>query len=164
MPLAHIKSSQSVLRAGTQNDMQYDCIAKAILTDGDGNILLLKRSTSDVRRPNQWDFPGGHVDDGEQPAEAVIREIKEESGLEATMKRLVFAKTEVVIWEEDALHKHKTNATWQYFICFTKDKNVVVSHEHSEYRWVSLSEALEIVEYHRHLEVLRHVRDNQLEI
>ncbi len=62
--------------------MSTKVLAKAILQAEDGTILLLKRSETDTRRPLQWDFPGGGVDDSEDFVAAAIREIKEEMGLD----------------------------------------------------------------------------------
>lgn len=42
----------------------------------DGRVLLLKTSYRD-----RWVFPGGLVDRGERPPEAIIREVREETGL-----------------------------------------------------------------------------------
>jgi glycerol-1-phosphatase len=47
-------------------------------------ILLTKREDFGV-----WCLPGGHVDDGESVAQAAIREIAEETGLEIRLTRLV---------------------------------------------------------------------------
>jgi len=47
----------------------------------DGLILCLKRSDDDRSFPGKWCFPGGRVDEGERPIEALFRELKEESGL-----------------------------------------------------------------------------------
>lgn len=159
-----MKSSRNASIGGMLARMQYDLVAKGLVSDGAGNILLLKRSNSDSRRPNQWDLPGGHVDEGEEPSQAVIREIKEESGLDATLQHLLYAKTELVKWEENDSKEVASNVTWQYFSCVANQKEVTLSHEHSDYCWVSLTEAMRIVEYHRHQEVLKHVVDNQLEI
>jgi 8-oxo-dGTP pyrophosphatase MutT (NUDIX family) len=45
-------------------------------------ILALKRGADHKYRPNDWDLPGGNVLFGEDIIESVIREVKEESGLD----------------------------------------------------------------------------------
>lgn len=51
----------------------------------DGNGVLLVRKTYG----NRWDIPGGYVDRGESPASACEREVREELGLDRTVKRLL---------------------------------------------------------------------------
>lgn len=43
--------------------------------------LLLRRSFTDTNRPGEWDSPGGHIEPGETPEHAAVREVFEESGL-----------------------------------------------------------------------------------
>jgi len=50
----------------------------------DGRILLTKREDFEV-----WCLPGGGVEEGESLAEGAIREVKEETGLEVELTRLV---------------------------------------------------------------------------
>jgi ADP-ribose pyrophosphatase YjhB (NUDIX family) len=49
-----------------------------IITDNEGRILLCHRRDRDL-----WNLPGGGVEAGESPVDALVREIKEETGLEA---------------------------------------------------------------------------------
>lgn len=58
--------------------------AFAIIFDAQNQVLLCHRRDMDM-----WNLPGGGVESGELPTEAVIRETKEESGLEVIVKRLV---------------------------------------------------------------------------
>ena len=58
--------------------------AFAIIFDEQSRVLLCHRRDLDV-----WNLPGGGVENGELPTEAVIREVKEESGLEVAIERLV---------------------------------------------------------------------------
>lgn len=51
----------------------------------DGSRVLLVRKTYG----NRWDIPGGYVDQGESPANACSREIREEIGLERNPVRLL---------------------------------------------------------------------------
>jgi len=58
--------------------------AFAIIFDENGKVLLSHRRDMDI-----WNLPGGGVEAQEMPDEAVIREVKEETGLEVTLERLV---------------------------------------------------------------------------
>lgn len=58
--------------------------AFAIIWDNDRRVLLCHRRDFDA-----WNLPGGRVESGELPTEAVIREVREETGLEVAIERLV---------------------------------------------------------------------------
>jgi len=49
------------------------------VNSGDGRLLLIERGTAPGR--GRWSLPGGHVEPGESHAEAVRRELAEETGL-----------------------------------------------------------------------------------
>jgi 8-oxo-dGTP pyrophosphatase MutT (NUDIX family) len=57
--------------------------AYALLTRGDGpdEEVLLTRMSSRTRIPGRWTLPGGGLDHGEDPREALRREVLEETGL-----------------------------------------------------------------------------------
>ncbi len=50
----------------------------------DGQVLLGQRRPSD-RHPLKWEFPGGKVEHGESPQEALVRELREELEIDATI-------------------------------------------------------------------------------
>ena len=51
--------------------------ANAIIVDGDNKFLIVqKKNYTD----NQWDFPGGGLEDNEEPKVGILRELKEELG------------------------------------------------------------------------------------
>jgi 8-oxo-dGTP diphosphatase len=58
-------------------------IAAIILENDKGEFLLaLRDKKSWIPFPDHWDLIGGHVEDGETPEEALVREYKEELGLD----------------------------------------------------------------------------------
>ena len=54
----------------------------AAVIERDGRILIGQRKASG-RHPLKWEFPGGKVEPGEDPRAALIRELREELGIEA---------------------------------------------------------------------------------
>jgi 8-oxo-dGTP diphosphatase len=49
----------------------------------DGNVLIGQRRKGD-RHALKWEFPGGKVEHGETPRQALVRELREELAIEAT--------------------------------------------------------------------------------
>jgi 8-oxo-dGTP diphosphatase len=60
---------------------------KAVIRDDAGCVLLLQRAANSKSDPGMWEFPGGKPDAGETFDAALIREVREETGLEATIDR-----------------------------------------------------------------------------
>ena len=56
----------------------------AALIVNDGQILACQRTRHQVM-PLKWEFPGGKIEEGEQPRAALRRELEEELGIEATI-------------------------------------------------------------------------------
>ena len=75
----------------------------AIILDGD-QILLEKRKNSPGK--GKWAVPGGLVELGENVEQAVIREVKEETGLEVDEPRLVDVVNYVSLGERGAVMYH----------------------------------------------------------
>lgn len=59
-------------------------VVAAIVRNANGHVLLQRRSDN-----NQWGIPGGIIDPEEAPAQAVVREIMEETGLLVRPSKLV---------------------------------------------------------------------------
>jgi len=56
-------------------------VVAAALTDAEGRVLLQQRAPGRAMA-GLWEFPGGKVDEGELPEAALVRELREELGIE----------------------------------------------------------------------------------
>ncbi len=68
-------------------------VAACALVDADGRVLLAQRPPG-KQLAGMWEFPGGKVEPGETPEETLIRELREEIGVEtkvACLAPLTFA-------------------------------------------------------------------------
>ena len=90
-----------------------------------GRVLVLRNER------DEWELPGGRLDEGETPEEALVREIQEETGLSASVTSLVDAWVYQVTPREKVL-------ILQYACRLRRARAVTISHEHTEYTWLRL--------------------------
>jgi len=57
-------------------------VAAALIVQHDGRLLICQR-TKHQPMPLKWEFPGGKIEQGEQPTDALRRELDEELGIQA---------------------------------------------------------------------------------
>jgi 8-oxo-dGTP diphosphatase len=101
--------------------------AKGIVQRSDGAVLLIRRSPRSRIDPSCWDLPGGKMDYGERLVDTLVREIREETGLEASVIRPFYVAhfTSEQFW-----------VTCVTFLCAPVEGDVRVSGEHVEHVWV----------------------------
>ena len=58
------------------------------LVIGDDERILIAQRRADQALPLQWEFPGGKVEPGEAPVEALVRELREELGVTVAVDRI----------------------------------------------------------------------------
>lgn len=105
---------------------------KAILFDKGGRFLVIRRTGTAPSDPNRWDLPGGELDFGEDAMAGIIREIREETGLE--IRDLKPFDVESHINEDGGFW-----VTIAYTAKAISDK-VVLSFEHNEFKWITAEE------------------------
>ena len=114
--------------------------AKAALFDGKGRVLLLRRGATDPRRPGDQDFPGGGIEPGEDIGAGLIREIKEETGLDVTIEQLH------LIYTATGSHDELSACRLLYYAKLDTPQ-VVLSWEHDAYQWVDPQEVTELFKH-----------------
>ncbi len=97
-------------------------------------VLLEKRSSNKKIHPNQWGLCAGHVSAYEDTITAMLRELKEELGVDATKNDITYFET--------ILKKRVSNSNiaYQYYMFLDKDiKDFVIQVEElSEVMWMDL--------------------------
>lgn len=92
-------------------------------------VLIIKRDDKDDIGPGTWECVGGKIEFGEELESALIREVKEEVGLDVAVDRLLYATT------------FKTDPMRQVVIltykCRAEQDKVQLSEEHSQFMWVT---------------------------
>ncbi len=108
---------------------------KALIIDEDR--LLILRITGDLA----WELPGGLLEMDENLANGLKREVREETGLEITVGRLVNAWDNYVSnFNVKDGRKLDVRVILLAFECSSQTTAVSLSHEHDGYLWVNLHE------------------------
>ena len=108
--------------------MRPTCV-DAVVLEGN-NLLLVKRRFDPFK--GYWVLPGGHVENNETVEEAVIREVKEETGVETKIVSLIG-----VFSSPDRDPRHNISIA---YLCIPTTTNIQTSDETSEVRWFKLSD------------------------
>ncbi len=106
----------------------YHITVKAVLIFN-GTFLLVKRSNREGKAvQNLWELPGGGVDIGEAPRDAILREICEEIGV------VPFDLRPSVVWHVKRKDGEIVGIT---YTCRVSSPVIKLSEEHIDYAWVS---------------------------
>lgn len=112
------------------SDLVLRVAAKALIRFED-KFLLLREGAPDGTQIGKYQIPGGTVEIGEPYMDALLREVKEETGLRVKPVTPImvdgwFPTIEGV--------KHQIVAI--FYLCEAKTDRVELSHEHDDYIWI----------------------------
>tara|TARA_R100000234_G_scaffold47989_1_gene28691 strand:- start:1227 stop:1718 length:492 start_codon:yes stop_codon:yes gene_type:complete len=91
-----------------------------VIFDEEGRVLILLRPQNMKWSPGKWALPGGHIEEGESPLDAAVREVREE--------------TTLLINDPIEFHT-STNGEVKYFTARVIQPNVAIDFEHDDFAW-----------------------------
>src|SRR3990167_2403855 len=110
---------------------------KAVIVNGRDEVLVLRRSETHPTMGHHEDLPGGVLEENEQPAETLAREINEETSIKVRIEdlMLIFAMTE---------KPSNQSAVRLVYALKLQDAEpaIKLSWEHDKFRWLSINDAI----------------------
>ncbi len=110
-----------------------------------------------------WGFPKGHIEKGESEEETMKREVEEETGIK-DIKIISGFKEHIKyvfrnIYELKEKHK-KSKDLWvfkvvTFYLAETKTKEVKISFEHTDFKWLTCKEAIKQLSFKNAKEILK---------
>ena len=119
-------------------------------------LYLLLRYPSARSKKEYWDLPKGHMEKGEEERDTVIREVREETGLQ-DIEFLDGFREEIRYWFQ--AKGQKISKTVAFYLAQTRQKKVTISSEHLGFIWLGYEEAREKLTYENAKQVLKEARD-----
>lgn len=119
---------------GIMQNLVYGLAVRALLSDDDGKILIIKRSTDSKTNPGKWEFPGGKVDPEESFDQALLREVYEETNLKIGLDHVVGVSEQ---------NLHVIRAVHIIMSGNIMSGELKLSDEHEGYAWVFFEDLIE---------------------
>lgn len=107
----------------------------AIIKNQYNKILVVKRGANEIAYAGKWAYPGGKVEKGETIMQALKREILEEVGIE-------IEDYKELLQDYTFVKPDGNNVVGLNFLVRAKNKEVKLSEEFQDYKWVNLSELM----------------------
>lgn len=100
-------------------------VVAAVVVEG-GKVLLTKRR-DDQHLAGLWEFPGGKLEDGESPEQALVRECREECGIEIEVDEVL----------DVTFHRYSDRDVLILFYACTRERGEVQNLEVADHAWVA---------------------------
>ena len=121
-------------------------VAGALVVDDEGRIFFQRRSPHRRLFPNTWDIVGGHLEGDETIAEALVREVTEETGWQVSV--VLGQVGEYAYRGDDGIDRIETDFLVRVDGDLSRPR--LEEGKHTEFRWLSADE-LDILDEHRDL-------------
>ena len=118
---------------------EYHIVVTALIINSKKEILISKRAATKNTHPLKWECNGGSILKGESSQDGIIREIKEELGIELLPEEALFLKT---------IRRDKIPPDFKDIWVFNKDVNIqdikFTDGESTEAKWVTIEEFMQM--------------------
>ena len=122
----------------------------------DNSIIIVKNKRGDISlNKSFWGFPKGHLEDGEKPAEAAVREVYEETGfkVELTSDKPIAESRYDINLEDGVIHK----TVWFYEMKVINAFEKEPDNEIEELAIVNYDEAINLLTFREDKKILKYV-------
>jgi len=130
-----------------RKNIPYRQSTSALITNKIGQILIIQKNSW---QDNEWDFPGGGVDSGENPTQAILRELNEELG----SNKFEIVKISKIIdkydWPDEVIIKRRLEKNQnfrgqertQFLVKFEGEGSEIKTQveEIKKHQWISISD------------------------
>jgi 8-oxo-dGTP diphosphatase len=119
------------------NDLVLRVAAKAVIANDNGAVLILREANTydEGTQTGKWGLPGGRLNSGEAYTDGIIREAKEETGLDVDPLYPVY------VGEWRPVIKGVPHQIIAVFtVCKAFNLDVKLSDEHDKFAWVKLAD------------------------
>ena len=128
-------------------------VSALVLVDQDGRVLICERPKGKFMA-GYWEFPGGKLEKNETPKNCLIREIKEEIGV--NLENFCFSPLTFSLNEYDDF-----NILLLLYIC-RENVGVIKSNENQNMKWLFVKDLYNSNLLPADLELIPHIRDSVL--
>ncbi|MGH2576021.1 MAG: NUDIX hydrolase [Ignavibacteria bacterium] len=118
-----------------------------IFNSAEGKFLLLKRAIHKIY-PGIWQMVTACVEENETTKDTLLRELFEETKLKPIRLFIIPHINSFYLEENDSVN------LCPVFLAIVESVNVIISDEHTEYRWVGFDEAVKLIHWPNQIESL----------
>ena len=115
-------------------------------------LLLYERKNDSKGEHSYWDFPKGHMEEGETENQTLRREILEETSIEDIVVIEGFSESIKYFFQRDGEPVAKEVV---FFLCQTPQNEVRISYEHKDAKWLEYKEAMKALGFENSRELLK---------
>ncbi len=120
--------------------MELQVGVKVLIRNDTGKYLFLKREQPLSDGTYSWDIPGGRIYSDEPILAGLKREVLEETGIDISNTTLQILNSQDIFITNNNLHVVRLT-----YVANCLNEAIILSDEHSEYRYLSLTQAMALI-------------------